>query len=278
MISFMCIINPHDTQNDVDQDDHGDQGSNAQGASFIAPPTAPSAQVVTNDGEQKGGNKRARDTIVTPGHKVHSSRAQRMSQTDNDNQSSSNAANVPVLQSIAPKATIRKPVQDIAAPAIQSSSSIPVAEATIVTEAESTQTDLFKNIVRKYRSVHGLPLPIFVEPTTAEVLSVPTTNAHQGTPEYSYSTIGRQRSRYDYGRADVPSQDDYYGNGDAYGNPRNYYGNRNARFAIGKGKVKSNSFNARGMRNAIPKEWDADQLVIPKFETTQGIHIILYHQ
>ncbi len=144
---IMCIINARNTQSDVDQEsDHGDQGSNAQGASFFAPPTVPSARVATNDGEQKGANKRAHDTIVTPGHKVHSSRAQRMSQTDNNNQSSSTAAtvaNVPVLHSIAPKATIREPVQDIAAPARQSSSSIPVAEAAMVTQADLTQADLF---------------------------------------------------------------------------------------------------------------------------------------
>jgi hypothetical protein len=79
-----------------------------------------------------------------------------MSQTDNDNQSSSVAAtvaNVPLLQSIAPKATIRKPVQNIATPTRQSSLSIPVAEATAVTEAESTQVELFKNVVR---TVHCL--------------------------------------------------------------------------------------------------------------------------
>jgi hypothetical protein len=69
----------------------------------------------------------------------------------------------------------------------------------------------------------------------------------------------------------VPSQDDYYSNSDAYGNPRNYYGNHNARFAMGKGKGKGKSFNTKGIRNAIPKEWDADQLVIPEFGAAQGI-------
>jgi hypothetical protein len=69
----------------------------------------------------------------------------------------------------------------------------------------------------------------------------------------------------------VPSQDDYYGNGDAYGNPRSYYGNRNARFAMGKGKGKGKFPNSKGTRNAIPKEWDADQLIIPDFGVAQGI-------
>ncbi len=40
---------------------------------------------------------------------------------------------------------------------------------------------------------------------------------------------------------------------------------------MGKGKGKGKSFITKGMRNAIPKEWDADQLVIPEFGATQGI-------
>ncbi len=101
---IMRIIDPRDTQSDVDQEsDHGDQGSNAQGASFNAPPTAPSAQIATNDGEQKGVNKRSHDTMVGPGHKTNSSRTQRMGETDSDSQSSStapNVANLPALQSV----------------------------------------------------------------------------------------------------------------------------------------------------------------------------------
>jgi hypothetical protein len=69
----------------------------------------------------------------------------------------------------------------------------------------------------------------------------------------------------------VPGQDDYYGNGDAYGNPRNYFGNRNARFAMGKGKGKTESLNSKGTRNAVPKEWDTDHLIIPDFGVTQGM-------
>ncbi len=133
----MRTIKLLDTQSDVDQEsDHEDQGPSAQGASFVAPPTAPSAQVAAIDGEPKSANKRTHDTIVTSGHKIHATRAQRMSQTDNDNQSSSVAAtvaNVPLLQSIAPKATIRKPVQNIATPARPSSVNIPVAQATTAT-------------------------------------------------------------------------------------------------------------------------------------------------
>ncbi len=40
---------------------------------------------------------------------------------------------------------------------------------------------------------------------------------------------------------------------------------------MSKGKGKGKSFNTKGMRNAIPKEWDADQLVIPEFGSTQGM-------
>ncbi len=128
----MRTINLPDTQSGVNQgSDHEDQWPNTLGASSSAPPTSPSAQAATINGEPKGANKRAHDSIVTSGHKIHSTRSQKLSQTDDDNQSSSVAAtvaNVPRLQSIAPKATVRgKPVQDIATPARTSSLSIPVA-------------------------------------------------------------------------------------------------------------------------------------------------------
>jgi hypothetical protein len=136
--AVMRIINPHDTQNDVGQEiDHEDHGPNALGASSSAPPTAPSAQTATVNGEPKGANKRAHDSIVTTGHKIHSTRSQKLIQSDNDNQSSSVAAtvaNVPLLHSVAPKATFRrKPVQDIATPARPGSVNLPVAQATIPT-------------------------------------------------------------------------------------------------------------------------------------------------
>jgi hypothetical protein len=63
---------------------------------------------------------------------MHSSRAQRTSQTDDINQNGStatNMANPPALQSVAPTVRIRKDIRDVAAPARQSSSSIPVATA-----------------------------------------------------------------------------------------------------------------------------------------------------
>jgi hypothetical protein len=123
-------------------------------------------------------------------------------------------------------------------------------------------------------ALHPTAQTVPVAPTfqqlTASAPSAPATHANLAAPEYHYSTTSRQQSRYDFGRNDVPSQDDFYGSGDAYGNPRNYYGNRNARFAMSKRKGKR-SFNAKGTRGAIPKDWDADQVIIPDFGTTPGI-------
>jgi hypothetical protein len=70
---------------------------------------------------QVRANKRAHDTKVAQGHKVHSSRAQRMSQADNNNQISStaaNMANLPTLQSVVPTARIRKEIRDVAVPSL----------------------------------------------------------------------------------------------------------------------------------------------------------------
>ncbi len=88
---------------------------------------------------------------------------------------------------------------------------------------------------------------------------------------YPHSTFGRYQSRYDYSRGDVLSQEDYYGNVEAYGNTRNYYGNRIANFAVSKGKGKGKFPNVKGKRNAAPKEWDPDYVVIPEFGSAQGI-------
>jgi hypothetical protein len=129
----MNIIRNFDANVDVDEGiDEKDQGPDTQGASVVAP----NAQSAMNNGEQKGANKRSHDTIVVPGHKVHSSRAQRMSETDSNRQSSNTAASVgsfPTLQSVVPTARIRKEIRDVAVPARQSSPSIPVAQATTAT-------------------------------------------------------------------------------------------------------------------------------------------------
>jgi hypothetical protein len=104
--------------------------------------------------------------------------------------------------------------------------------------------------------------------STFQQLTAPAPRANLASPEYHYSTPSRQQSRYDFGRNDGPSHDDYSRND---GNPRNYYGNRNSRFAMGKGKGKGRSFNTKGTWGAMPKDWDADQVVIPEYGTTQGI-------
>ncbi len=69
----------------------------------------------------------------------------------------------------------------------------------------------------------------------------------------------------------MPSQEDYYGNVEAYENPRNHYGSRIANFAVSKGKGKGKFPNSKGKRNAAPKEWDPDYVVIPEFGIAQGI-------
>jgi hypothetical protein len=69
----------------------------------------------------------------------------------------------------------------------------------------------------------------------------------------------------------VPSQEDYYGNVEAHGNPRNCYGNRIANFAVSKAKGKGKFPNPKGKRNAAPKEWDPDYVVIPEFGSAPGI-------
>jgi hypothetical protein len=73
----MSIINS--TQSDASQ------GANIQGAPSTAPPVAPAAQSATTVGEQRGANKRTRDTMVAPGRNV---------QTDNNSQISGAATKV----------------------------------------------------------------------------------------------------------------------------------------------------------------------------------------
>jgi hypothetical protein len=97
---------------------NGTQNDASQGAPSTAPPVAPAAQNATTVGEQRGANKRTRDTMVAPGRNV---------QTDNNSQSSDaamNVANATAMLSVVPTARLRKVVRDVAAPARQSSSSI----------------------------------------------------------------------------------------------------------------------------------------------------------
>ena len=72
----------------------------------------PNVQTAMNNGEQKGANKRSHDTMIVPGHRVHSSRTENIS-------TAANAANLAALQSVMPTARIRT-IQDVAVPASQS--------------------------------------------------------------------------------------------------------------------------------------------------------------
>jgi hypothetical protein len=113
----MNIIRKYDASRSVDEGiDETEQSSNAHTA--------------MNNGEQKGAHKRSHDTMIVPGHKVHSSRTEISS-------SAANVVNMPDLQSVVPTArdTRTRTIRDVAVPANQSSSSIPVAQATTATAA-----------------------------------------------------------------------------------------------------------------------------------------------
>jgi hypothetical protein len=85
----------------------------------------PNLQTAMNNGEQKGANKHSHATMVVPGHRVHTSRTENIS-------TAADGANLAALQSVSSTARIRT-IQDVAVPASQSSSSIPVAQATTAT-------------------------------------------------------------------------------------------------------------------------------------------------
>jgi hypothetical protein len=199
-----------------------------QSAPSTAPPVAPAAQSATTVGEQRGANKRTRDTMVAPGRNV---------QTDNNNQSSdaaTNVANSSAIIPVAPTERIRRGIRDVAAPASQSSSSIPVAQATTFT----AQAIVLAGHATSEITLHPTVQAVHVA-STSQQLAATAPRANLATPEYHYSTPSRQQSSYD------PTQYD--------GNVRNNYGNRNSRFATskGKGKGKGKAYNtkARGAQN-----------------------------
>ncbi len=185
-----------------------------------------------------------------------------MSQPDDNNQSSTGTAslaNLPLLQSVAPKAKVRaRPVQNIATPARPGSVNLPVAQATTPTAQVMVLVDHTTADISPHPTAQAVSVNSTFAQLTAQVLSAPATQAYLGAPEYTHSTPGRYQSRYDYSRGDVLSQDDYYGNVETHGNPRNYYGNRTANFAVSKGKGNGKFPNPKGKRNAAPKEWDPD--------------------
>jgi hypothetical protein len=218
------------------------QGANIQGAPSTAPPVAPAAQNATTVGEQLGANKRTRDTMVAPRPNV---------QTDNNSQSSDaakNVANAAAMLSVVPTARIKRGIRDVAPSASQSSSSIPVAQAIVGHTASET-------------TLHPTVQAVSVA-STSQQLTASAPRANLATPEYHYSTPSRQQSSYD------PSQHD--------GNARNYYGNRNPRFATskGKGKGKGKAYNARSTWGAMPKvtKWSFPNLgAYPVYHFTPSI-------
>jgi hypothetical protein len=168
---------------------------------------------------------------------------------------------LPLLQSVVSTATVRsRSVQNIATPARPGSVNLPVAQATTPTAQVMVLVDHTTADIYPHPTAQAVPVNPTSAQHTAQALSAAT--AYLGAPEYPHSTSGRYQSRYDYSRGDVPSQDDYYGNVEAHGNPRNYHGNRIANFAVSKGKGKGKFPNPKGKRNAAPKEWDADYVVI----------------
>jgi hypothetical protein len=192
-----------------------------------------------------------------------------MSQADSNNQSSSTAttmANPPALISVVPTTRIRREIRDVAAPARQSSSSISGAQVA----APNAQSMALGNHATAESALHPAALAVPV-PSTFQQLTAPAPRANLAAPEYHYSTTSRQQSRYDFGRNDGQGQDDFHGSSDAYGNPRSFYGNCNARFAMGKGKDKGRSFSTKSTWDAMHKDWDADQAAIPDFGTTPGM-------
>ncbi len=204
----MNIIKNNGTQVDANQDD---LGLDTQSASSIAPSSiAPTAQIATTVGEQKGANKRAHNTIVAPGHRVQTNQAQRMSQTDINNQGSSTAANMatlPALVSVVPTTRIRREIQEVATPARQCSSSIPIAQAFTPTTQAMVLVGHTTAEIALHPTAQAVPVA-----STFQQLTAPAPRANLAAPEYHYSTPSRLHSRYDFGRNYGPSQED--------GNPR----------------------------------------------------------
>jgi hypothetical protein len=200
----MNIIRNNGTKLDADQDD---QGSNTQGAPATAPPAASSAQNATTVGEQKGANKRAHDTIVAPEHRVQTHQAQRMSQSDNNNQSSSTAANMatlPTLMSVVPTTRINRVIQEVATPARQSSSSIPIAQAFTPTTQAMVLVGHTTAEIALHSTAQAVPVASTFQQPTA-----PAPRANLAAPEYHYWTPSRYQSRYDFGHNDGPNQESW---------------------------------------------------------------------
>ena len=141
---------------------------------------------------------------------------------------------MPDLQSVVPTARdIRtRTIRDVAVPASQSSSSIPVARATTATAPVIHLIDRTAADASHPVAVATPVNPAFPKMPTTSIRSGLAPSAYLAEPEHPFSPLGRQNLRYDVGRSELPSQDDFYGN------PRDSYGYHSSRFAKGKGKGK----------------------------------------
>ncbi len=151
-----------------------------------------------------------------------------MSQTDNNNQSSSTAANMatlPTLMSVVPTTRINRVIQEIATPARQSSSSIPVAQPFTPTTQGMVLVGHTAAEIALHPTAQAVPVS-----STFQQFAAPAPRANLAAPEYHYSTPSRYHSRDFSGYNDGSNQED--------GNPRSYYGNRVSRFAKGKGRMR----------------------------------------
>jgi hypothetical protein len=132
--------------------------------------------------------------------------------------------------------------------------SIPVAQAATATAQAIVLVGHATSEIALHPTVQAVHVASTSQQPTA---SAPRANL--ATPEYHYSTPSRQQSSYD------PTQYD--------GNTRNYYGNRNSRFAMskGKGRGKAKAYNTKRTWGAMPKDYDPDQLVIPELGNATGV-------
>jgi hypothetical protein len=175
---------------------------------------------------------------------------------------------MPALQSVVPTAKdIRtRTIRDVAVPASQSSSSIPVAQATTATAPvihliARTAADALRPVAL------ATPVnPAFPRMQTTSIRSAIAPSAYLAEPENPFSPLWRQNPRYNVGRGEVLSQEDYYMN------PRDSYSYRSAHFAKGKGKGKPPK--GKGMRNANPKDWDDSQKSFPNSGKNKVYHSI----
>jgi hypothetical protein len=157
-----------------------------------------------------------------------------------------NMANMAAIVSVAPTARIRRGIREVTAPARQSSSSIPVAQAVTSIAQAIVHTGHTTPETTLHPTAQAVPVA-----STSQQFTASAPRANLATPEYHYSTPSRQQSSYD---------------------PTNY-GNRNSRFATskGKGRGKGKAYNTKGTWGGMPKDYDPDQLIIPENGSATGV-------